>query len=200
DIISSVVLSRPWLRVTTTSPASVCVFFSGGFEFWVLGALFRFVPISVSLVLVRFCWPRRSFEGGGVCFLSASSVLCFGLAGEQCLVGLFCCGAIWSRLRRAAFFCCSRFAGIFLFAGVYGDPTFVSGFEGCSLFQFVLVSTSEELGFFFCLGARDGSGSVVVVTVLSWDGGGCVRSEKGGMAVAATVLSWTCCEGVVVRC
>ncbi|PNX77996.1 hypothetical protein L195_g033969 [Trifolium pratense] len=44
-----------------------------------------------------------------------------------------------------------------LFADIYGDPTFVSGFEG----------------------ARDGSLSVVVVTVLSWDGGSCVRSLKG---------------------
>ncbi|MCI70598.1 hypothetical protein A2U01_0091861, partial [Trifolium medium] len=38
-----------------------------------------------------------------------------------------------------------------------------------------MVSTSKELGFYFCSangGARDGSGSVVVVTVLSWDGGG----------------------------
>ncbi|PNY01921.1 hypothetical protein L195_g025224 [Trifolium pratense] len=49
------------------------------------------------------------------------------------------------------------FAGVFLFAGVYSDPTFADGFEG----------------------ARDGSGSVVVVTVLSWDDGGCVRSVKG---------------------
>ncbi|PNX86362.1 hypothetical protein L195_g042440 [Trifolium pratense] len=57
----------------------------------------------------------------------------------------------------ATFFRCSWFAGVFLFAGVYGDPTFADGFEG----------------------ARDGSMSVVVVTVLCWDGGGCVRSVKG---------------------
>ncbi|PNX79387.1 hypothetical protein L195_g035373 [Trifolium pratense] len=65
------------------------------------------------------------------------------------------------------FFCCSWFAGVFLFAGVYGVPTFAGGFEG----------------------ARDGSGSVVVVTVLRWDGGGYVRSVKGGVAAAATVMS-----------
>ncbi|PNY12198.1 hypothetical protein L195_g008824 [Trifolium pratense] len=30
-----------------------------------------------------------------------------------------------------------------------------------------------------CGGARDESRSVVVVSVLSWDSGGCIRSEKG---------------------
>ncbi|MCI41412.1 hypothetical protein A2U01_0062645, partial [Trifolium medium] len=47
------------------------------------------------------------------------------------------------------------------------------------LFSFPPVVSVTGTVVVICLGARDGFGSVVVVTVLSLDGGGCVRSEKG---------------------
>ncbi|MCI29292.1 hypothetical protein A2U01_0050501, partial [Trifolium medium] len=50
------------------------------------------------------------------------------------------------------------------------------------------------------LGARDGSWSVVVVPVLSWDGGGCIRSMIGWCGGGCDGSEFEVLRGCGVRC